>query len=191
MARVVRLTGVAPREAVTVAVQRPGERPRVQVADRARVVPVSRQRPRVALRTPRLVAVIVNRLAPAGTRNVVVTDRPRRVQRADRRPTVGVDGVGTAAGTVMPSLVAVGIAGRLQHHVELPAGRWAALLVLMWVGTVPFALLGLAIGYGLTPQLAQPVNFLAFLTLSVLGGLLVPAAYFPDLLRHLAHTLPT
>lgn len=97
--------------------------------------------------------------------------------------------VGTVSG--VPALVAVGIAGRLQHHVELPAGRWAALLVLMWVGTVPFALLGLAIGYGLPPQLAQPVNFLAFLGLSVLGGLLVPAAYFPDVLRHLAHALPT
>lgn len=113
-----------------------------------------------------------------------------RVTPLSPRRVVAVKGlVSTVSG--VPSLVAVGVAGRLQHHVELPAGRWAALLVLMWVGTVPFALLGLAIGYGLTPQLAQPVNFLAFLSLSVLGGLLVPTAYFPDLLRHLAHTLPT
>ncbi|MFI7593225.1 ABC transporter permease [Micromonospora sp. NPDC049359] len=91
----------------------------------------------------------------------------------------------------VPSAVAVGCAGRLAHHVELGAARWVALLLLMWVGTVPFALLGLAIGYGLSPQLAQPVNFLAFLGLSVLGGLLVPVAYFPAVLRHLAHALPT
>ncbi|MFG1654500.1 ABC transporter permease [Micromonospora sp. NPDC049275] len=91
----------------------------------------------------------------------------------------------------VPSVVAVGITGRIQHHVDLGAGRWAALLLLMWVGTLPFALLGLAIGYGLTPQFAQPVNFLAFLGLSVLGGLLVPVAYFPAVLRHLAHALPT
>ncbi|MEU7618752.1 ABC transporter permease [Micromonospora rifamycinica] len=97
--------------------------------------------------------------------------------------------VGTLS--AVPALVAVGVAGRLQHHVELSAGRWGALLVLMWAGTVPFALLGLAIGYGLTPQLAPPANFLAFLGLSVLGGLLVPVAYFPDVLRHLAHALPT
>ncbi|MGK5739310.1 ABC transporter permease [Micromonospora sp. URMC 103] len=90
----------------------------------------------------------------------------------------------------VPSVVAVGIAGRIQHDVELGAGRWIALL-LMWVGTVPFALLGLAIGYGLAPQLAQPVNFLAFLGLSVLGGLLVPLTYFPTVLRQLAHALPT
>ncbi|MFG3555926.1 ABC transporter permease [Micromonospora sp. NPDC047557] len=91
----------------------------------------------------------------------------------------------------VPSVLAVGCAGRIQHHVELGAGRWAALLLLMWVGSVPFALLGLAIGYGLTPQLAQSVNFLVFLGLSVLGGLLVPVAYFPAVLRHLAHALPT
>ncbi|MCX5065618.1 ABC transporter permease [Micromonospora lupini] len=91
----------------------------------------------------------------------------------------------------VPSVVAVGVAGRIQHDVDLGAGRWAALLLLMWVGTLPFALLGLAIGYGLTPQIAQPVNFLAFLGLSVLGGLLVPVAYFPAALRHLAHALPT
>ncbi|MEV4813079.1 ABC transporter permease [Micromonospora avicenniae] len=91
----------------------------------------------------------------------------------------------------VPSVIAVGITGRLQHHVELSAGRWITLLLLMWAGTVPFALLGLAIGYGLAPQLAQPVNFLAFLGLSVLGGLLVPVTYFPDVLRHLGHALPT
>ncbi|WP_328475347.1 ABC transporter permease [Actinoplanes sp. NBC_00393] len=91
----------------------------------------------------------------------------------------------------VPPVVAVGIAGRLQHHVELSAGRWVALVLLMWAGTVPFALLGLAIGYGLTPQVAQPANFLVFLALAVLGGLLVPATYFPEALQHLAHALPT
>lgn len=91
----------------------------------------------------------------------------------------------------VPPVIAVGVAGRLQHHVELGAGRWLALMLLMWAGTVPFALLGLAIGYGLTPQVAQPITFLTFLGLSVLGGLLVPASAFPDALRHLAHALPT
>ncbi|MDI6104193.1 ABC transporter permease [Actinoplanes sp. NEAU-A12] len=93
--------------------------------------------------------------------------------------------------TAIPPVIAVGIVASIQHHVELSAGRWLALLLLMWTGTVPFALLGLAIGYGVSPHVAVPVNFLVFLALSVLGGLLVPAAYFPDDLRHLAHALPT
>ncbi|MFF5172049.1 ABC transporter permease [Micromonospora sp. NPDC000089] len=93
--------------------------------------------------------------------------------------------------TAVPPVLAVGVAASVQHHVQLSAGRWIALLLLMWAGTVPFALLGLAIGYALAPQLAVPVNFLVFLVLSVLGGLLAPAAYFPETLRELAHGLPT
>ncbi|MEU8181854.1 ABC transporter permease [Micromonospora sp. NPDC049047] len=93
--------------------------------------------------------------------------------------------------TGVPSVVAVGVAGRLQQDVHLDAARWTALLLLLWAGSIPFALLGLAIGYGLAPQVAQVVNFLAFLGLSVLGGLLLPVTYFPAALRHLAHLLPT
>jgi ABC-2 type transport system permease protein len=93
--------------------------------------------------------------------------------------------------TAIPPVIGVGGAAAIQHHVDLSAGRWVALLLLMWAGTVPFALLGLAIGYGLSPQMAMPVTFLVFLTLSVLGGLLAPATYFPQGLRSLAHALPT
>jgi ABC-2 type transport system permease protein len=93
--------------------------------------------------------------------------------------------------TAIPSVIGVGIAGRLEHHVSLPLDRWILLVLVMWLGTIPFALLGLAIGYALPPQLAQPANFLSFFCLSVLGGLLVPVAVFPRLLRYVAHALPT
>ncbi|GAA1593684.1 ABC transporter permease [Actinoplanes couchii] len=96
-----------------------------------------------------------------------------------------------ASVSAFPPVIAVGLAARIQHDVALSAGRWAVLLTLMWAGTVPFALLGLAMGYGLTPQIAQPANFLVFLVLAVLGGLLAPAAYFPEALQRLAHALPT
>ena len=81
---------------------------------------------------------------------------------------------------------------RIQHHVELAAGRWVALLLLLWIGTVPFA--AARARHRLRPVPAGgavPVNFLIFLALSVLGGLLAPVTYFPDALRHLAHALPT
>ena len=93
--------------------------------------------------------------------------------------------------TAIPPVVAVGLAGWIQHGITLPAGRWASLVVLLWLGTIPFALLGLAIGYGLSPQVAQPVSFLSFFALSVLGGLLVPVTAFPVLLQKLANALPT
>lgn len=91
----------------------------------------------------------------------------------------------------VPSIVAVGIAAYFQHHVTLSVGEWLLVLFVMWLGTIPFALLGLAFGYALKPNLAQPASFLTFFSLSVLGGLLVPAAAFPAGLRRFAHALPS
>jgi ABC-2 type transport system permease protein len=93
--------------------------------------------------------------------------------------------------TAIPSVLTVGLAGTLQHHLHLSAGHWLAIVLVMWLGSTPFALLGLAIGYAAPPQLAQPASFLTFFSLSVLGGLLVPTAAFPGGLQHLAHLLPS
>jgi ABC-2 type transport system permease protein len=103
---------------------------------------------------------------------------------------VAVKGVLTTL-TAIPSIVAVSVTGRIQHHVSMPVDRWVALVLLLWLGTIPFGLLGLAIGYSLPPQIAQPASFLVFFSLSVLGGLLVPVEVFPGGLRRLAHALPT
>jgi len=47
----------------------------------------------------------------------------------------------------IPSIISVGIAGAIEHHIHLPVSHWVLILAVMWVGTVPFALLGLALGY--------------------------------------------
>jgi len=120
------------------------------------------------------------------------SDWLRQLRITPLRPVgvVAVKGV-LATLTAIPSVVGVGIAGRLEHHVSLPLDRWILLVLVMWLGTIPFALLGLAIGYVLPPQLAQPATFLSFFSLSVLGGLLVPVEVFPRMLRYVAHALPT
>lgn len=93
--------------------------------------------------------------------------------------------------TSIPPVLGVGLAGYLEHGVSLPASRWVGMVLAMWLGTVPFALLGLALGYGVKPQIAQPVSFLLFFILSAIGGLLVPTVAFPGWLRDLAGFLPT
>ncbi len=97
----------------------------------------------------------------------------------------------TSTVIAVPSIVTVGVAAYFQHHVTLSVGEWLLVLFVMWLGTIPFALLGLALGYALKPNLAQPASFLSFFSLSVLGGLLVPVAAFPAGLRHFAHLLPS
>lgn len=103
---------------------------------------------------------------------------------------VTVKGVLTTLAAI-PSVIAVSIAGRVQHHVTMPIGHWVLLVLVLWLGTIPFALLGLAVGYTLPPQIAQPATFITFFTLSILGGLLVPVSVFPAWLRRLSVTLPS
>jgi len=116
--------------------------------------------------------------------------RQLRVTPLSPRAVVAVKTL-TSTVVAIPSVIAVGIAGHFEHHVDLPVSRWIWILVAMWLGTAPFALLGLAIGYALPPNLAQPASFLSFFSLSVLGGLLVPVAAFPSALQHLARALPS
>jgi ABC-2 type transport system permease protein len=101
--------------------------------------------------------------------------------------------VKTIASTTVaiPSILCVGLAGYLEHGITLSPGRWVAIVALMWIGTIPFALLGLAMGYALPPNIASSASFLTFFALSVLGGLLIPIEAFPAGMQHFAHVLPS
>ncbi|MEU6821391.1 ABC transporter permease [Streptomyces atriruber] len=93
--------------------------------------------------------------------------------------------------TVVPSIVAVFAAGGLVNGVRMAAWQWAAAALLLWLGSLPFTLLGLGNGYRLTAQSTGVVNVACNLGLSVLGGLWFPIALFPDWLRTLADYTPT
>jgi ABC-2 type transport system permease protein len=72
------------------------------------------------------------------------------------------------------------------------AGRsWPALALVLLLGSVPFALLGIAIGYWLTPRGALPVANLLFLSLAYVGGLLGGAQDLPGVLAGVSEGLPT
>ncbi|KAA9378304.1 ABC transporter permease [Microbispora cellulosiformans] len=92
---------------------------------------------------------------------------------------------------VVPSIAAVLLAGVLVNHVTLPPQRWLAIIVLLWAGTVPFSLLGLGNGYRLSGQTAAVANVATMLTLSIVGGLWIPAETFPSWLRAIADWTPS
>jgi ABC-2 type transport system permease protein len=96
----------------------------------------------------------------------------------------------SAAAGVLPSIVAVLAAGALLSGVRLPAGTWAALVPLIWVGVLPFAALGVAFGYTLKGQAASVAMIAVYFALSVLGGLWLPVETMPDGMRTLAEYSP-
>lgn len=92
---------------------------------------------------------------------------------------------------VLPSLVLVCLAAVLTQGVSLRAWQWAALFPIMWIGTVPFAALGLIIGSLLSADSAQPVAMICMLGLSFIGGLLIPVEVMSATVKSVAQVTPS
>jgi ABC-2 type transport system permease protein len=73
----------------------------------------------------------------------------------------------------------------------LTAARWAELAVVLAVGTVPFALLGIALGYWAPPRGALPIANLLYLALAYAGGLWIRPGDLPDGVASVSPYLPT
>ncbi|MFE0510234.1 ABC transporter permease [Streptomyces sp. NPDC058964] len=97
----------------------------------------------------------------------------------------------TGSVTVLPAIVAVLAAGGLVNGVRLQAWQWVAVALLLWLGSVPFTLLGLGNGYRLTGPATGVANMIANLGLAVLGGLWFPVELFPGWLRPVSEYTPT
>lgn len=92
---------------------------------------------------------------------------------------------------VLPSLLLVCATAALAKGVSLSPGRWAALVALMWVGSLPFALLGVALGYLVGPEAAFPLSYGLYLAMSAIGGLWIPPSRLPQSFLDVARALPT
>lgn len=75
--------------------------------------------------------------------------------------------------------------------VSLSPTRWLGFAVTLVAGSVPFALLGVAIGYAVEPRAAVPIANLVYLGLSYGGGLFQDASSLPGVLRPISNVFPT
>ena len=84
-------------------------------------------------------------------------------------------------------LYGLGIAG----GVSLTASQWLLLLAVHTLAIIPFALIGLGIGYRLGQKGAIAVANIVFLAMAVLGGLWMPIAVLPEAMKTIAWALPS
>ena len=91
----------------------------------------------------------------------------------------------------LPAVVAVGITAIVAHGVSLAAWQWAAGLGLLWIGTLPFVALGIAIGSLANSTVAFAASTGLWFAFAALGGLWVPPGVLSSGLRHLATALPS
>ncbi len=92
---------------------------------------------------------------------------------------------------VTPTLVLVGLTAAVIHDVRLASWEWAAGFGLLWVASVPFVALGIAIGKSFSSTTAYALSTAIYFALAALGGLWMPPSVFPSTLRHVALALPS
>jgi len=91
----------------------------------------------------------------------------------------------------IPAIVLVFLLGAFVGHVELSSASWLFTALTIWICIIPFAMLGLVIGFLATPDSTQPISMLIYIGLSILGGLWVPLEQFPPFMTSIAKVLPT
>jgi ABC-2 type transport system permease protein len=96
---------------------------------------------------------------------------------------------GTLFGLASAGLVALtGVATTDAHVSPL---RWAGLVVALALGAIPFALLGIALGYWASPRGALPVANILYLVLAFAGGLWTTPADLPSSVASVSPLVPT
>jgi len=70
---------------------------------------------------------------------------------------------------VLPSILITFVIGDAMGA-KLAASQWVAAFVALWLGSLAFTALGVAIGYGVPQDSAQMVTMIVFLAGSLLGG---------------------
>ena len=91
----------------------------------------------------------------------------------------------------LPALVGVCVTAVVFKDVRLSAWQWVALVAVMWVGSVPFAMLGLAIGYLIGSDASFALSYGIYVAMSAVGGLWVPPFVMPAGMQSVAHALPS
>lgn len=100
---------------------------------------------------------------------------------------------GKAFGASLFGLIIVVVMSTLAAvfgDVRLGTAQWLGLAAVLTAGTLPFCLMGLAIGLWLKPNAAPAVINIVYLPMGFLSGLWIPAPAFPGWLQALAEWLP-
>jgi ABC-2 type transport system permease protein len=92
---------------------------------------------------------------------------------------------------ILPVVGLVDLVGATFGGVDLDAATWTALSAAMWLTALPFAVLGVFIGFMVNAETAFPVVTGLMFVLGYFGGLFNPVDGMPAALRSAAQVLPS
>ena len=90
----------------------------------------------------------------------------------------------------IPPLVIVYLIGAFGLGVQMSASVWVLVALGSWLGALPFAALGVVVGYIAKPDSVQQVSGLLYMLLAAFGGLWVPVEVMPKLMKSIAEFTP-
>ena len=88
----------------------------------------------------------------------------------------------------VPSILIVFVLGRFYGGVELAGWKWVVIGVAVWLGTLVFTALAVAIGYRFMPDTVQPMAMFVYLIMTFLGGVWFALT---GVLQDIGQVLPT
>jgi ABC-2 type transport system permease protein len=89
----------------------------------------------------------------------------------------------------IPPLLIVFVTGMIGG-VRMSATDWILVALCSWLGALPFAGLGLIIGYVAKPDSVQPITGLVTMLIAAFGGLWYPVDQMPHLMKTIAQLTP-
>ncbi len=99
--------------------------------------------------------------------------------------------VTVSMGVILPVIVLVEVVGAAFGGVQLGLAMWSELTMLLWVTALPFAILGVFVGFMVNAETAYPVVTVLMFVLGYFGGLFTPVSDMPQALRTAAQILPS
>lgn len=114
----------------------------------------------------------------------------KRASPASGASYIGAKLVATLCFAALALALIYAIAG-FVGDVGLPRGVWFGLLATHLAGAIPFALIGLTLGFAFNANGAIAISNIVFLALAALGGLWIPVMVFPAALQRFATALPS
>ena len=81
--------------------------------------------------------------------------------------------------------------GGLVRQITLPAGDYFMVILILLVGMIPFSFIGALISYLPSEETISMVGNIAFMAMSLLGGLWMPLMFFPQWMQNLAKWIPS
>ena len=91
---------------------------------------------------------------------------------------------------VLPVVALVELVAATFGGVRLPVATWAELTSLLWLSAVPFAALGVFVGFAVNTEAVFPVVTGLMFVLGYFGGLFTPVSRMPNALQSAARLLP-